>query len=89
VLSVTCFVLTALDKFLAGGNTLRVPEVMFYLLALAGGTPGLLIGMFLFKHKTKKEKFHFFLAMVLLAQLIAARYVLYKVNEPISLEPDI
>ena len=47
----------ALDKGAAQRNRQRIPEQVLLGLALAGGSPGALLGMVLFRHKTRKAPF--------------------------------
>lgn len=35
----------------------RVPEIWFFLISLAGGFGGVVLGMFAFRHKTNKPSF--------------------------------
>ena len=46
-----------LDKWAAQVNRQRIPERVLLGLALAGGSPGALLGMVLFRHKTRKTPF--------------------------------
>ena len=46
-----------LDKLSATMNSERVPEVWFFLASVAGGFLGVLLGMFVFHHKTRKTIF--------------------------------
>lgn len=57
------------DKGIAGGTSTRIPEIVFFGVALIGGTAGLLVGMLLFRHKTQKASFQFGFAIVLLLQV--------------------
>ena len=50
-------VLYATDKTAAQRQRARVPETVFYLLALAGGAAGCALGRQLFNHKTRKALF--------------------------------
>lgn len=72
------FVLCGYDKSVAqSGGGLRVPEVVLILGALCGGTPGLLLGMHLFRHKTQKPSFQIMLLVIVTLQL-AALYVVQQ-----------
>lgn len=51
------FILMFIDKKKAIYHKWRVPEVFLLMLALVGGCFGMLMGMYLFHHKTKKLKF--------------------------------
>jgi uncharacterized membrane protein YsdA (DUF1294 family) len=68
--SVAALVLCGFDKGIAGSKSMRVPERVFWGLALIGGSAGLLLGMNLFRHKTSKASFWFLLMLVLALQLI-------------------
>lgn len=67
--TLSTFLLCGYDKGIAGSGRTRVPERVFYGLALIGGSLGLLLGMKFFRHKTQKASFQFFLALVLAIQL--------------------
>lgn len=64
------------DKMIAGSSIMRVPEKVLLILALAGGTIGALLGMYIFRHKTSKQEFKnkFLLVLLIQAVLIAAYY---------------
>ena len=55
--SVTAFIFYGYDKMQAKRGAWRVPEVVLYGLALAGGFGGALLGMVVFHHKTNKNQF--------------------------------
>jgi uncharacterized membrane protein YsdA (DUF1294 family) len=63
-----CFCM-GLDKFLARGSSLRIPETALYVQALLGGVPGILLGVNTFKHKTRKAAFQFSLLVIAAAQV--------------------
>lgn len=50
-------VLMGFDKLSAKTGSERVPEMWFFLIALAGGFVGLVLGMFAFRHKSRKTSF--------------------------------
>ena len=75
-LSAFSFVLAGYDKAIAGGNHRRISERAFYILAILGGSPGLLLGMNVFRHKTRKASFQFVLGIILLIQAIAVFWLL-------------
>lgn len=47
----------------------RVPERTLFTLALLGGSLGALLGMHVFRHKTRHWYFRLFLPLILLAQI--------------------
>ena len=64
-----------LDKSLASTPSMRYPEVVLYLVALVGGVPGILVGMHVFKHKSRKAAFQFALLLILVAQVAVLRFI--------------
>lgn len=67
-LSLADFLLMGLDKRRARRGEWRVPEKWFFLLALLGGAPGAILGMYAFRHKTRHWYFKFGLPAILLLQ---------------------
>lgn len=57
-------------------NARRIPEMRFYITALLGGTPGVLLGMYLFRHKTKKVSFQAIIIFITSLQIGAVFYLL-------------
>jgi len=64
-----------LDKSSARSATMRIPEVVLYMLALIGGVPGIILGVHVFKHKTRKAAFQFVLLLIIVAQLVVMRFL--------------
>lgn len=62
--------LCGFDKSLAGTAKTRVPEKVLLLFGLLGGSPGLVTGMFFFRHKTKKSSFIFGLLIILVIHIL-------------------
>jgi uncharacterized membrane protein YsdA (DUF1294 family) len=51
------FLLMGFDKLSAKVDYERVPEMCFFLISLAGGFAGVVLGMLVFHHKTSKTSF--------------------------------
>jgi uncharacterized membrane protein YsdA (DUF1294 family) len=49
--------LMGFDKLSAKMNSNRIPEMWFVLISLAGGFGGVVLGMLVFRHKTRKPSF--------------------------------
>ncbi len=65
------------DKFSAAKNSdNRTPEGILFFLAVIGGTGGVLAGMFLFRHKTRKWYFLLGLPILLFQQIFLLEAVL-------------
>ncbi len=86
-LSVSAFLLVAYDKMVAGGTRGRVPEMVLWGVALLGGTPGLLLAMNFFRHKTRKLSFQIVFVLILLAQAAGAYWLLTQQGDSASEPP--
>lgn len=78
VASVAAFGLCVADKSRARAGRGRVPERVLLGVALAGGSPGLVLGMLVARHKTRKASFLARLVLVLLAQAVSVYLFLVK-----------
>lgn len=63
------------DKQKAKAGAWRIPETTLLSLAVIGGSIGVLTGMYIFRHKTRKWKFSIGVPLILAMQL-AAVYLL-------------
>ena len=59
-----------IDKEKAKRHKWRIPENTLIFISLIGGSIGSLIGMYLFRHKTKHFKFKIGIPFILFLQLI-------------------
>jgi uncharacterized membrane protein YsdA (DUF1294 family) len=72
-------VMMGFDKLSAKAGIERVPEVWFFLISLAGGFVGVVLGMFAFHHKTSKTSFQIkiaaaaFLGTLVIVYLVTGR----------------
>jgi uncharacterized membrane protein YsdA (DUF1294 family) len=57
VVNLQLLALLGKDKLAATQAWPRTPELTFFALALVGASPALLLGRYLFRHKTKKDPF--------------------------------
>lgn len=71
-INLTAFAAFGADKRRAIKGRWRIPERTLLLLALFGGALGALLGMYLFRHKTRKKKFTLGVPLLLIAQAAAA-----------------
>ena len=72
------FVLMGLDKWKAKRGAWRIPEKTLFLTALLGGTVGAMGGMRCFRHKTRHWQFRYGLPLLLVLQLAAGGWILYR-----------
>lgn len=76
--SLAAFLLFGVDKRRARRKLRRIPEKTLFLFALLGGSPGAILGMRIFRHKTLHKRFRYGLPLILLAQLALLTYSLSK-----------
>ena len=64
------------DKFAAQRQRRRVPEKVLFLLSALGGSVGMYLGMFTFRHKTKHWYFVVGIPLIILVQAAILFYFL-------------
>lgn len=67
--NVLALLMFGLDKLFAIQGWRRIRERTLFFLVLIGGGVGALLGMHLFRHKTRKLSFQIVIALILLVQL--------------------
>ena len=68
-INILTFLIFGADKWKAKRDKWRIPEDTLIWLAIAGGSVGALLGMYLFRHKTKHKKFLIGIPVILLVQV--------------------
>ena len=79
-LSLADFALMGVDKRRAKRGAWRVKERTFFLLALLGGSPGALLAMWAFRHKTRHWYFKFGLPAILSAQIALGLWLAWRLT---------
>ena len=64
--------LMLIDKWKAIHDRCRIPEKTLFLTAVLGGSIGTMIGIYLFRHKTRHRSFTIGIPVILLLQCAAA-----------------
>ena len=64
-----------IDKKTAEKNLWRISEKALILVSILGGSVGALIGMYTFRHKTKKLKFTVGIPVILILQIVLIIYL--------------
>lgn len=64
------FIVYGRDKSQARRREWRTPESTLFILAIAGGSVGALLAMYVFHHKTRKKVFAIGIPAILLVQLL-------------------
>ncbi|MEI3609650.1 DUF1294 domain-containing protein [Pseudogracilibacillus sp. SO10305] len=74
-LNIFGYILMGIDKKRARKGFYRISERALWIIALLGGTVGMIIGMYMFHHKTKKWYFKFGLPFFMLLQISSVFYL--------------
>ncbi len=64
------FALMGIDKRKARKNAFRIPEATLFAMAIIGGSIGSILGMQLFRHKTKHMSFKIVMPVILVFQIV-------------------
>ena len=75
-LNLLAFIFMRRDKAAAARGARRTPETTLLALAVIGGSAGALLGMVLFRHKTRKPAFRIGVPLILILQLLLVSYIL-------------
>ena len=78
IINVVIWITYGLDKWKAKAGKWRIPERTLLLLALIGGSVGALVGMMLFRHKTKKAKFFISVPVMFVAHCVIVAAVVLR-----------
>lgn len=77
------FALMGIDKYKAKKRAFRIPEATLFIIAFIGGSVGSLIGMYLFRHKTRHRRFFIGMPLILALQIAAVFAIL---NAPVQIK---
>ena len=77
IINVITWLIYGIDKMKAKKNKWRVPEKTLILLAVIGGSVGALLGMQVFRHKTKHKKFTIGVPLILILQVALTVYLVF------------
>ncbi len=69
VVNVLGFAMMGVDKARARKRAWRIPEAHLMIVALIGGSVGSILGMWMFRHKTKHWYFAYGLPVILILQI--------------------
>lgn len=70
IINIISFAMYGIDKVKAKLNKWRIPEVTLLGVACFGGSVGALLGMQLFRHKTKHIKFKILIPLFLILHIV-------------------
>ncbi len=77
IMSILTFSVCGADKFAAQRQKRRVPEKVLFLLSILGGSVGMYLGMFTFRHKTKHWYFVIGIPAIILVQAALLIYFVF------------
>ena len=77
IINIAAFAAMGIDKLKAKKRAWRIPEATLFLLVIFGGSVGGILGMFLFRHKTRHWYFLYGFPLILIMQLLAV-YLLWR-----------
>lgn len=77
MMNLVSFALMGIDKYKAKKKAWRIPEATLFLFAIFGGSIGSILGMYLFRHKTRHWYFRYGLPLILIVQLTCI-YLLWQ-----------
>ena len=70
IINILEFILMGTDKLLSIKKLYRIPEIVLLIVPFIGGSIGGILGMYIFKHKTKKIKFKLLFIMSLIVNIL-------------------
>ena len=79
-INVLGFILMGLDKYKARRRKWRIPERTLFLAAILGGSAGSILGMQIFRHKTRHTAFVIGMPCILIIQIILAILFLHYLS---------
>ncbi len=74
IINIVGFLAMLIDKRKAQKGSWRIPEKTLFIITLLGGGIGTILGMYTFRHKTKKLKFTIGFPVILISEIVAIIY---------------
>ena len=76
IINIVGFAIMGIDKRKAIKRTFRIPEATLFIVALIGGSIGSILGMQVFRHKTRHWYFVFGMPAILVVQIALLIFLL-------------
>lgn len=70
------FILMGIDKYKSKKHRWRIKEKTLFTIAALGGSIGLLIGMYTFRHKTKHASFVWGIPTIIILQVLLVHHLI-------------
>ena len=74
--NILALAMMGIDKWKAANHGWRIPEAHLFIISLMGGSLGAFLGMYIFRHKTKKWYFRYGFPLILGVHLVLAAYMI-------------
>lgn len=78
LINAAAFLMMGIDKYKARKNRWRIPEKTLFLSAILGGSIGAILGMQIFRHKTKHASFVVGMPCILILQIVLSLLILLR-----------
>ncbi|MCF0148893.1 MAG: DUF1294 domain-containing protein [Clostridium sp.] len=78
LINLIAFITIYIDKQKAIKHQWRIKESTLFLISIIGGSLGILLGMYSFRHKTKHTKFTLGIPTILILQILLIYYLINK-----------
>lgn len=78
VVNMIGFLVMLIDKKKAKNGSWRIKEATIFSITFLGGGIGTIVGMYIFRHKTKKYKFTIGLPAILICEIILIIFIYLK-----------
>lgn len=78
VINIIGFLAMFIDKKKAQKGAWRISEQALFYITFLGGGIGTVLGMYMFRHKTKKLRFTIGLPVILISEIILFGYLIFK-----------
>ena len=76
IMNIAGFTIMGIDKWKARKHAWRIPEATLFIVAVAGGSIGSILGMYTFRHKTRHWYFVYGMPFILILQVALVVIVL-------------
>ena len=75
IINIISFIIMGYDKYSAIKNKWRIKEKTLFSFAFIGGSLGILLGMIIFRHKTKKRHFIYLIPLLLIINILSFIFI--------------
>lgn len=72
--NIAAYILCGWDKTAAKARARRIPEKVLFFISIIGGSAGMLGGMTIFRHKTRKPAFYIGIPLIIILQISAVYF---------------